>query len=501
MKNDDFNEQTAQRREKLKLIKESGVNPYPNDFRRNSCVSDLLKEYSKRSAEQLEKENISVQLAGRLVSRRIMGKASFAHIRDGSGDIQLYIQRQEVTDLVYEAFKKNDLGDILGVAGCVFRTKTGELSLRVNKLRLLVKSLHSLPDKYHGLTNIETRYRQRYLDLMVNEESREVFRKRSMTLRAFRFFLDQQGYLEIESPITLGIPGGANARPFVTHHYALDMQLYLRVAQELAIKRCLVGGFDKVYELNRNFRNEGLSTQHNPEFTMLEYNETYLDYIDYMKFTEEMLSYVVNEVTGSLEISYQGAVLRFDKPFQRMSLREAILQFNDNISESDCGNMEKLQEIVKVLGLPLDSKRSAGGLLMDIFDATVEHQLIQPTFITEYPLDVSPLSRRNDHSPDIADRFELFMAGRELANGFSELNDAADQSSRFQAQSMAKDSGDEEAMFFDSDYIRALEYGLPPNAGGGIGIDRFVMILTNQASIRDVLLFPHMRPQSSSGEQ
>ena len=488
MKSDDSNEQAVQRQDKLKSLRDAGINPYPNDFRRDSSAGELLERHADSSSEQLADEQIAVRVAGRLMSRRIMGKASFAHIQDESGQIQLYLQRERMSDGIYNEFKKYDLGDIVGTAGIMFRTKTGELSIRVNEIRLLVKSLYPLPEKYHGLTDVETRYRQRYLDLMVNEDSREVFRRRSATLTALRRFLDARGYLEIESPITLAIPGGATARPFITHHHALDMQLYLRVAQELAIKRCLVGGFEKVYELNRNFRNEGLSTQHNPEFTMLEYNETYLDYVDYMKFTEEMLREVVREVTGSLEVSYQGTTVDFGQPFPRIDLRDAVVQYCDGLSESACSD-------------PIEDGRSVNRLLLDLFDANVEERLIQPTFITGYPIEVSPLSRRNDETPDIADRFELFVAGRELANGFSELNDAEDQSNRFLEQAQAKAEGDEEAMFYDADYIRALEYGLPPNAGGGIGVDRLVMILTDSPSIRDVLLFPHMRPEHSAGEQ
>ena len=501
MKSDNLNDQTAQRREKLKSLRDAGINPYPNDFRRDSSAGELLDRYSNSSVEQLADEEVTVRVAGRLMSRRIMGKASFAHLRDESGQIQLYLQRENISDDLYVQFKKYDLGDIVGTVGVMFRTKTGELSIRVNEIRLLVKSLHPLPEKYHGLTDVETRYRQRYIDLIINEESREVFRRRSATLKALRQFLDARGYLEIESPITLAIPGGATARPFVTHHHALDMQLYLRVAQELAIKRCLVGGFEKVYELNRNFRNEGLSTQHNPEFTMLEYNETYLDYIDYMNFTEEMLREVVREVTGSLQVPYQGTTVDFGKPFRRISLRDAVLQYTDGLSESDCSDAKKLRSILSSLQVPVVQGRTVSGLLLDLLDASVEKRLIQPTFITGYPLEVSPLSRRSDEFPDLADRFELFVAGRELANGFSELNDADDQSNRFLEQARAKAAGDEEAMFYDADYITALEYGLPPNAGGGIGVDRLVMILTDSPSIRDVLLFPHMRPERTRREQ
>ena len=501
MKSDDLSDQSLQRREKLKLLRDAGINPYPNDFRRDSSAGELLVRYANWSSEQLADEPVTVRVAGRLMSRRLMGKASFANIRDESGQIQLYLQRDKMPDGLYDEFKKYDLGDIVGTAGVMFRTKTGELSIRINEIRLLVKSLYPLPEKYHGLTDVETKYRQRYIDLIINEESREVFRRRSATLKALRQYLDARGYLEIESPITLAIPGGATARPFITHHHALDMQLYLRVAQELAVKRCLVGGFEKVYELNRNFRNEGLSTQHNPEFTMLEYNETYLDYVDYMNFTEEMLREVVKDVTGSLKVSYQGTTIDFSKPFRRISLRDAVVQYTDGLTESDCSDPGKLRSILSSFQVHVDRGRSVNGLLLDLLDASVEKRLIQPTFITAYPLEVSPLSRRSDENPDLADRFELFVAGRELANGFSELNDADDQSNRFLEQARAKAEGDEEAMFFDADYIRALEYGMPPNAGGGIGVDRLVMTLTDSPSIRDVLLFPHMRPERTPREQ
>jgi lysyl-tRNA synthetase class 2 len=501
MKSDDLNEQAVQRQNKLKSLRDAGINPYPNDFRRDRLAGELLERHADTDSEQLDDEQIAVRVAGRLMSRRIMGKASFAHVQDESGQIQLYLQRDRISDGIYSEFKNYDLGDIIGTAGIMFRTKTGELSIRVSEIRLLVKSLYPLPEKYHGLTDVETRYRQRYLDLMVNQESRGIFRRRSATLTALRRFLDARGYLEIESPITLAIPGGATARPFITHHHALDMRLYLRVAQELAIKRCLVGGFEKVYELNRNFRNEGLSTQHNPEFTMLEYNETYLDYVDYMKFTEEMLREVVEEVTGSLEVSYQGTTIDFNKPFPRIDLRDVVMQYCDGLSESDCSDPKKLRSVLNSPDVSIDDGRSVNRLLLDLFDKTVEERLIQPTFITGYPIEVSPLSRRNDETPDIADRFELFVAGRELANGFSELNDAEDQSKRFEEQARAKAEGDQEAMFYDADYIRALEYGLPPNAGGGIGVDRLVMILTDSPSIRDVLLFPHMRPDQTNEEQ
>tara|TARA_B100000029_G_scaffold340967_1_gene333260 strand:+ start:2465 stop:3973 length:1509 start_codon:yes stop_codon:yes gene_type:complete len=494
---DEFSEQELLRRKKLNALRESGVNPYPNNFKRNYQISDLLKNFIHLDSDHLNEKKTKISLAGRLVSRRLMGKASFINIRDGSGEIQVYVQKQQISEESYNAFKDYDLGDIIGVNGVMFRTRTGELSLRAEEIQLLVKSLHPLPDKYHGLNDIETKYRQRYVDLIANNETRKVFRTRALILNAFRKFLVEHDYLEIESPITLPIPGGANARPFVTHHNSLDMRLYLRVAQELAIKRCLVGGFDKVFELNRNFRNEGLSTQHNPEFTMLEYNEAYLDYCDYMDFTEKMIRYVVQDVHDTLEIQYQNFELNFEKDFERITLRDAVIQFNNDITDADTADVRTLKNICNRLGLRLtDTNQPAEGqLLIEIFDATVESKLIQPTFIIDYPIDVSPLARRSDSKSNVADRFELFIAGREIANGFSELNDSEDQAERFKKQAQSKETGDHEAMFYDEDYITALEYGMPPNAGGGIGIDRFVMLLTDQPSIRDVLLFPHLRPE------
>ncbi|MDP6551857.1 MAG: lysine--tRNA ligase [Arenicellales bacterium] len=496
-KNESGSEQVAQRRAKLKALRESG-NAFPNDFRRDAEAAELLAQYNEAESEALESQQIEVHIAGRLMSRRVMGKAGFAHVRDESGDIQIYAQRDALAEGVYNSvFKKLDIGDIVGVSGVLFKTRTGELTVNVRSLRLLVKSLHPLPEKYHGLTDIETRYRRRYLDLLINQESREVFRKRAATVRALRRFLDQRGYLEIESPIMQSIPGGANARPFVTHHHALDVDLYLRVAQELAIKRCLVGGFEKVYELNRNFRNEGLSAQHNPEFTMLEYNEAYVDFVDYMNLTEEMLRQVAGEVTGKTALRYQGEQIDFSRPFARLSMAEAVCQHNGSLSIDHCSDPEALASHARSMGLEVPEGWTAGELLLELFEETVESKLISPTFITGYPAAVSPLSRRQEANPDFTDRFELFVAGRELANGFSELNDPEDQAQRFREQVKSKTQGNQEAMFYDADYVTALEYGLPPNAGGGLGVDRYVMILTDSPSIRDVLLFPHMRPEAA----
>ena len=491
------NEQVLQRREKLAALKETG-DAYPNDFRRDTSSAAILNAHADVDAATLESQQIEVKLAGRLMTKRIMGKAAFAHLRDESGDIQIYAQRDVLPEGVYnEVFKKLDMGDIIGVQGVLFRTRTGELTVGLREVRLLVKSLRPLPEKYHGLTDIETRYRQRYVDLLANQDSKEVFRRRARTISALRNFLNARGYLEIESPIMQVIPGGANAKPFVTHHHALGIDLYLRVAQELSIKRCLVGGFERVYELNRNFRNEGLSTQHNPEFTMLEYNEAYKDFNDYMDLTEQMLREVAIEVTGSAQCAYQGDVIDFGKPFTRLSMAEAVCEYNKGLMLSDCSDRDALMRHAEKVGVEMQNPGSAGEALLTLFEETVEHHLISPTYITGYPAEVSPLSRRQNGNPALTDRFELFAAGRELANGFSELNDSEDQAERFREQAQAKAQGDEEAMFFDADYIHALEYGLPPNAGGGLGVDRYVMILTDSPSIRDVLLFPHMRPETS----
>ena len=498
MNRTDDNEQVVQRREKLSVLRET-TNPFPNDFRRDAKAADILKRFGAHEADTLESEGVSLSLAGRLMTKRVMGKAAFAHVRDESGDIQIYAQRDSLPDGIYNGlFKKLDLGDIIGVEGTLFRTRTGELTVNVTNVRLLVKALRPIPEKYHGLTDIETRYRQRYVDLLANQDSREVFKKRARTMASLRRFLDARDYLEIESPIMQAIPGGANAKPFITHHHALGVDLYLRVAQELAIKRCLVGGFERVYELNRNFRNEGLSTQHNPEFTMLEYNEAYKDFNDYMDLTEQMLREVAIDVTGSAVVNYQGTPIDFGKPFNRMTMAESVCKFNSGLTSSDCIEIEPLTRLAQTLGIEVSEHHSAGEILLNIFEETVEEKLITPTYITGYPAEVSPLSRRQDDDPNLTDRFELFVAGRELANGFSELNDPEDQAQRFHDQAKAKAKGDEEAMFFDADYITALEYGLPPNAGGGLGVDRYVMILTDSPSIRDVLLFPHMRPESGS---
>ncbi|HSH28779.1 MAG TPA: lysine--tRNA ligase, partial [Thiohalobacter sp.] len=436
---------------------------------------------------------VRVCVAGRMMAKRVMGKASFAQLLDMSGRIQLFVQRDALPEGRYQEFKGWDVGDILGAEGALFKTKTGELSVKVDSLRLLTKSLRPLPEKYHGLTDTEVRYRQRYLDLIMNEVSREVFRTRTRIVQYIRDFLNARGFLEVETPMMQSIPGGAAARPFITHHNALEMQLFLRIAPELYLKRLVVGGFEKVYEINRNFRNEGLSTRHNPEFTMLEFYQAYADYHDLMDLTETLLREMARDILGTQQIEYQGESYDFSKPFARMTVKESILHFNPDISEAGITNLETARKIAEGLGIPLKPGYGLGKVQIEIFEKTVEHRLKDPTFITAYPTEVSPLARRNDADPFVTDRFELFVGGREIANGFSELNDAEDQAERFRQQVQEKEAGDEEAMHFDADYVTALEHGMPPTAGEGIGIDRLVMLFTDSPSIRDVLLFPHMR--------
>lgn len=486
----------SQRREKLKQLRECG-SAFPNGFRRDALAADLLSEYGDREAEQFEGNSISVNVAGRLMSKRVMGKASFAHIQDVSGQIQLFVQRDNLPDGFYnQQFKKFDIGDIVGARGELFKTKTGELSVRVDEIQLLTKSLRPLPEKFHGLTDQEMRYRQRYVDLIVNEKARETFRTRTKIINFIRQFMIERGFLEVETPMMQSIPGGAVAKPFITHHNALDMRLYLRVAPELNLKRLVVGGFERVFEINRNFRNEGVSTQHNPEFTMLEFYQAYADYHEFMELTENMLRGAAQASLGNTRFEYQGETLDFSEPFRKLSVRDAVMEFNPDISNEQVDDLQQLRDIAKSKGAEIKSTDGLGKVQMAIFDKTVEHELRQPTFITGYPVEVSPLSRRNDDNAFISDRFELFIAGREIANGFSELNDPEDQAERFHHQVAEKDAGDDEAMHFDHDYIRALEYGLPPAAGEGVGIDRLVMLLTDSASIRDVLLFPYMRPEA-----
>lgn len=483
-----------QRRAKLQEWRQKGA-AYPTGFHRNALAARLLAQYTDKTEPELEANPIHVKLAGRIMTRRMMGKASFTHILDMSGRIQLYIRQDDVTPDVYEEFKQWDLGDIIGVEGHLFRTKTGELSVKAHKLYLLTKAIRPLPDKFHGLTDQETCYRQRYLDLIANEQTRKTFLMRSQITNIIRSFLQEHDFLEVETPMMQVLAGGAAAKPFITHHHALDMPLYLRIAPELYLKRLIVGGFERVFEINRNFRNEGLSTRHNPEFTMLEFYQAYADYHDMMDLTETLFRRIAREVLGTEQFAYQGIQLDFAKSFRRVSLKDSILELNPDIKAADLATLEAAKKVAKRLDIAIQDSYGLGRVQVEIFEKTVEHCLMQPTFITEYPAEVSPLARRNDADPMITDRFELFVGGREIANGFSELNDPDDQAERFRQQMDDKAAGNDEAMPFDADYITALEHGMPPTAGEGIGIDRLVMLFTDSPSIRDVILFPHMRPK------
>ena len=494
VENEDEHTLIAQRRAKLSAMREQGI-AFPNDFRRNVTAGELQAEYGDKDNAFFDAQPIRVKVAGRMMAKRIMGKASFAHVLDMSGQVQLFLQRDGLADGVYDEFKAWDIGDIIGAEGVLFRTKTGELSVRVEMIKMLTKSLRPLPAKFHGLSDLESRYRQRYLDLIMNEVTRKTFRMRTAIVDYIRQYLNSRGFLEVETPMMHMIPGGAAARPFSTYHNALDIELFLRVAPELYLKRLVVGGFEKVYEINRNFRNEGVSTRHNPEFTMLEFYEAYADYYDLMDTTEDLLRGMAQALLGSASVVYQGTEYHFGNPFHRMSVKESILRFNPNLNESDLATLESAQAVAKRLQIPLKLSYGLGKVQLEIFEKTVEHRLMEPTFITQYPAEVSPLARRNDTDPFVTDRFEFFVAGREIANGFSELNDAEDQAERFRQQVAEKDAGDVEAMHFDADYVRALEHGMPPTAGEGIGIDRLVMLFTDSPSIRDVLLFPYMRPE------
>ena len=491
----DLNAQIAQRRTKLADLREQG-NAYPNTFRRSHLASDLYQKFNEVDAETLAANKTPVHIAGRMVFQRRMGRASFASIQDPSSKIQVYLREDALPEGIYEAFKHWDLGDILGISGHLFKTKTGELSVRADQAVLITKALRPMPDKFHGLADQEQRYRQRYLDLIANEATREVFQMRSAVVTGIRDFLTERYFLEVETPMMQPIPGGAAARPFTTHHNALDMPLYLRISPELYLKRLVVGGFERVFEINRNFRNEGLSTRHNPEFTMLEFYQAYANYHDLMDLTENMLQTLTQNLLGSSTLTYQGQTYDFAKPFARMSIIESILKFNPNLSQTDLNTREKALTVANTLDIPIKAEDGLGKIQVEIFEKTVEHRLLEPTFITAYPAEISPLARRNDDDPFITDRFELFIAGRELANGFSELNDPDDQAARFKEQAAAKEAGDQEAMHYDADYVTALEYGMPPTAGEGIGIDRLVMLFTDKASIRDVILFPQLRSLS-----
>ncbi|MCB1649623.1 MAG: lysine--tRNA ligase [Gammaproteobacteria bacterium] len=486
----DENKLIAQRREKLAAIR-AKRNAFPNDFRRSNLAGELVASYGETDKETLENLKPQVKVAGRLIRMR----GPFLVIQDVSEQIQLYFNPKELSEELQAEIKGLDLGDIVGVEGRVFRTGKGELTVWISHLRLLTKSLRPLPDKYKGLSDTEVRYRQRYIDLIANESSRETFVTRSRIISSLRRFFEAHQFMEVETPMMQVIPGGASAKPFITHHNALDQQMYLRIAPELYLKRLVVGGFERVFEINRNFRNEGLSTRHNPEFTMVEFYQAYADYEDLMDFTEELFRTVAQEVLGTTSVTYQGLELDFANPFHRLSVRDSIVKYCEGVSREQLQDKASAAALADSMEIHYEDSWGVGRICMAIFDEKVEHLLQQPTFITEYPTEVSPLARANDDNPDVTDRFELFIGGREIANGFSELNDAEDQSERFMEQVAQKDSGDDEAMHYDADYVTALEYGLPPTAGEGIGVDRLVMLFTDAPSIKDVLLFPHMRPQ------
>jgi lysyl-tRNA synthetase, class II len=489
------NKLIAERRRKLAALRALGP-AFPNEFRRTALAGELQSAYGERDKEWLEANPTRIAVGGRMRSKRGQGRVSFANIADRTGQIQLFLQKDALGADVYEQFKSWDVGDIVGAAGPLFRTNAGELSVRVESLRLLVKSLRPLPDKWHGLADLETRYRQRYVDLIVNESSRNVFRTRARIISYLRDFLDALDFLEVETPMMQPLPGGAAARPFVTHHNALDLDMYLRIAPELYLKRLVVGGFERVYEINRNFRNEGLSTQHNPEFTMLELYLAYADYGALMDWIEKATRGLAETINGSQRVSYQGREYDLSRPFRRLTVEQAILENNAELDPLSLRDATYLRKFCERLGIPVQAHDGPGKLQIEIFEKTAEHTLLDPTFVYAYPAEVSPLSRANDADPFLTDRFEFFLAGRELANGFSELNDPEDQAARFRAQVARKDRGDEEAMFYDADYIRALEYGMPPTAGLGVGIDRLVMFFTDSPSIRDVILFPQLRPEA-----
>jgi lysyl-tRNA synthetase class 2 len=488
----DENQIVAERRGKLAALREGG-HAYPNDFRRDALAGELHARYDALENSELEPQAIRVAVGGRMMLKRVMGKACFATLQDMSGRIQLYVTLDGVGADTLDAFKHWDLGDIVGATGTLFKTKTGELSVRCDSVRLLAKALRPLPEKFHGLTDTEQKYRQRYVDLITNPASRDVFVKRSQIVQAIREFFVARGYLEVETPMMHPIPGGAAARPFSTHHNALDMELYLRIAPELYLKRLVVGGLEKVFEINRNFRNEGISTRHNPEFTMLEFYEAYRDYHYLMDLTEELLREIAQTVLGTTTITYQGETIDLAPPFARLTMAEAIHRYNPQYPLDELRKVEYLHGALAPFEVEVFPTDGLGLLQLKLFEATTEDKLVQPTFIVAHPTDVSPLARANDTNPAVTDRFELFITRREIANGFSELNDPEDQAARFAAQAKAKEAGDEEAMYFDADYVRALEYGLPPAAGEGIGIDRLVMLFTDSPSIRDVILFPQLK--------
>jgi lysyl-tRNA synthetase class 2 len=490
----DDNQIIAERRAKLGRLRERGP-AFPNDFTRTHHAGDLQAKYGPLDRDEIAAAGVEVKLAGRMMLKRVMGKASFATVADGSGRIQFYVTPEDVGAEVYEAFKHWDIGDIVATDGLLFKTQKGELSIRCRGLRLLVKSLRPLPDKFHGLEDRELRYRQRYVDLIMNEETRHAFMVRSRTIAAMRAFMVEQGFLEVETPMLQVIPGGAAAKPFVTHHNALDIDMFLRIAPELFLKRLVVGGFERVFEINRNFRNEGLSPRHNPEFTMMEFYAAYHEVRWMMDFTEELLRETAIRATGSAVLAYQGGQIDLGRPFARLTIVEAIRQHAPRYTDAQLADRGFLHRELRSMGSTHAEEAGLGALQLALFEEVAESRLTQPTYIVDYPVEVSPLARASDARPEITERFELFIAGREMANGFSELNDPEDQAARFAEQVKARQAGDEEAMYYDADFVRALEYGMPPTAGCGVGVDRFIMLLTDAPSIRDVILFPHMRPE------
>lgn len=496
----DENHVILERREKLKAIRETAKAnqgaAFPNDFKPQHKAAELHAQYGAFDKEALEPQAVKATVAGRMMLKRVMGKASFATIQDASGRIQLYIARDEIGEALYESFKHWDLGDILGATGTVFKTKTGELSLHVTEVKLLTKSLRPMPEKFHGLADQEVKYRQRYVDLMTSEETRATFIARSKVVSAIRNFMIQNEFLEVETPMLHPIPGGASAKPFITHHNALDMQMFMRIAPELYLKRLVVGGFERVFEINRNFRNEGLSVRHNPEFTMMEFYAAYTDYQWLMDFTEQCIRAAAIAARGTAVLTYDGKEVDLSKPFERLTIVDAIQKYAPEYTLEQLHDAQFLRTDLYKRGIKVFEHAGLGSLQLSLFEETAESQLWQPTYIIDYPVEVSPLARASDKNPEITERFELFITGREMANGFSELNDAEDQAARFHAQMKAKEAGDAEAMYYDADFIRALEYGMPPAGGCGIGIDRLVMLITDSPSIRDVILFPHMRAES-----
>ncbi len=493
----DENHVIAERREKLKVIREAtnGV-AFPNDFKPQHKAVKLHQQYAELDKETLDPQAIPVSVAGRMMLKRVMGKASFATIQDATGRIQLYVARDEIGEALYEHFKHWDLGDIIGASGRLFKTKTGELSIHVSEIKLLTKSLRPLPEKFHGLQDQEIKYRQRYVDLITSEEARATFVARSKVVSAIRNFMIQNEFLEVETPMLHPIPGGASAKPFITHHNALDMQMFMRIAPELYLKRLVVGGFERVFEINRNFRNEGLSVRHNPEFTMMEFYAAYTDYQWLMDFTEQCIRAAAIAARGTAVLSYDGKEVDLSQPFERLTIVGAIQKYAPHYTLAQLSDAAFIRNELLKFGVKAFDHAGLGALQLALFEETAESQLWQPTYIIDYPVEVSPLARASDKNPEITERFELFITGREMANGFSELNDAEDQAARFHAQMKAKEAGDHEAMYYDADFTRALEYGMPPTGGCGIGIDRLVMLITDSPSIRDVILFPHMRAES-----